>query len=68
MKLYKIKDYWWIDVTQIRSFGVPQDYPNLILIQYKDGTEDTFGIPEPFNAVDECNRLAEFIELLYTID
>ena len=65
---YKIKDHWWIDVTQIRSFGVPQDYPNSILIQYRDGTEDTFGIPEPFDAVDECKKLAEFIEHFGVID
>jgi hypothetical protein len=65
---YKIKDHWWIDVTQIRSFGVPNDCYNSISIQYKDGTEDTFGIPIPFSAVEECQKLAEFIERLDTIN
>jgi hypothetical protein len=65
---YKIKDHWWIDVTQIRSFDVPNDCYNSLRIQYKDGTEDTFGIPIPFSAVEECKRLVEFFETIKHCD
>ena len=41
---YKINQRWWVDMTQVRSFGMPKGQPRTIVIQYKDGHEDNFGV------------------------
>ena len=37
MVWYKINQRWWVDMTQVRSFGKPKDQPDTITIQYRDG-------------------------------
>ena len=55
---YKINQRWWIDMTQVRAFGKPKESPNTIIIQWKDGKEDNFGVD---NADKELIKLEEFV-------
>lgn len=59
---YKINQRWWIDMTQVRSFGMPKDHPKIITIQYKDGHEDHFGVE---NVEEEFAKLEEFIQQMF---
>ena len=59
---YKINRRWWIDLTQVRSFGMPKDQPDTIIIQYKDGKEDNFGVN---NAEEEFAKLEKFVQRMF---
>lgn len=59
---YKISQEWWIDITQVRSFGMPKDRPKTITIQYKDGYEDNFGVD---NVEEEFAKLEKFIQQMF---
>ena len=59
---YKINQRWWIDMTQVRSFGMPKDQPKTITIQYKDGHEDHFGVE---NVKEEFAKLEKFVQQMF---
>ena len=59
---YKISRRWWIDITQVRSFGMPKDQPKTITIQYKDGHEDHFGVE---NVEEEFAKLEKFVQQMF---
>ena len=59
---YKINRRWWIDITQVRSFGMPKDQPKTITIQYKDGHKDNFGVE---NVEEEFAKLEKFIQQMF---
>lgn len=59
---YKINQRWWIDMTQVRAFGKPKDSPNTIIIQWKDGKEDNFGVDD---ADKELIKLEEFVQKMF---
>ena len=59
---YKINQRWWVDLTQVRSFGIPKDQPNTITIQYKDGHEDHFDID---NVEEEFAKLEKFVQQMF---
>lgn len=59
---YKINQRWWIDMTQVRSFGMPKDQPKTITIQYKDGHEDHFGVE---NVEEEFAKLEKFVQQMF---
>ena len=59
---YKINQRWWIDMTQVRSFGIPKDQPRTITIQYKDGHEDHFGVE---NVEEEFAKLEKFVQQMF---
>lgn len=59
---YKINRRWWVDLTQVRSFGMPKDQPDTIIIQYKDGKEDNFGVN---NAEEEFAKLEKFVQQMF---
>lgn len=59
---YKISQRWWIDLTQVRSFGMPKDMPKTITIQWKDGKEDYFGVED---ADKELLKLEEFVQQMF---
>ena len=59
---YKINQRWWIDMTQVRSFGMPKDQPRTITIQYKDGHEDHFGVE---NVEEEFAKLEKFVQQMF---
>ena len=61
---YKINRRWWIDITQVRSFGMPKDQPKTITIQYKDGHEDNFGVE---NVEEEFAKLEEFVQQMFEL-
>ena len=60
---YKINQRWWVDMTQVRSFGMPKDQPKTITIQYKDGHEDHFGIDGDIDA--EFAKLEKFVQQMF---
>lgn len=60
---YKINRRWWIDITQVRSFGMPKDQPNTITIQYRDGHEDHFGVNEDIDV--EFAKLEKFVQQMF---
>ena len=60
---FKISPRCYIDVTQIREFGMPKDRPDSILITWKDGHEDYYYGVE--NQEETFNRLAEFVETIF---
>lgn len=60
---YKINQRWWIDITQVRSFGMPKESPNTITIQWKDSKEDYFVGVE--NVEEEFAKLEEFIQQMF---
>ena len=59
---YKINQRWWVDMTQVRSFGKPKESPNTIIIQWKDGKEDNFGVDD---ADKELIKLEEFVQQMF---
>lgn len=59
---FKINESWYIDLTQIREFGVPKDRPGAIMVTYKDGKEDFYGVNDPR---ETFNRLAEFVSMVF---
>lgn len=59
---YKINQRWWVDLTQVRSFGIPKDQLKTITIQYKDGHEDHFGID---NVEEEFAKLEKFVQQMF---
>lgn len=59
---YKINRRWWVDLTQVRCFGMPKDQPNTITIQYKDGKEDNFGVD---NVEEEFAKLEKFVQQMF---
>ena len=59
---YKINRRWWVDLTQVRCFGMPKDQPNTITIQYKDGKEDNFGVD---NVEEEFAKLEKFVQRMF---
>lgn len=59
---YKINRRWWVDLTQVRSFGMPKDQPKTITIQYKDGHEDNFGVE---NVEEEFAKLEKFVQRMF---
>lgn len=59
---FKINNRYYIDVTQIREFGMPKDRPDSILITWKDGHEDCYGVD---NQLETFSCLAEFVETLF---
>ena len=59
---YKINQRWWIDMTQVRAFGMPKGQPKTITIQYKDGHEDHFGID---NVEEEFVKLEKFVQQMF---
>lgn len=59
---YKISRRWWIDITQVRSFGMPKDQPKTITIQYKDGHEDHFSVE---NVEEEFAKLEKFVQQMF---
>lgn len=61
---YKINQRWWIDMTQVRSFGMPKDQPKTITIQYKDGHEDHFGVE---NVEEEFAKLEKFVQQMFEL-
>lgn len=60
---YKINCRWWIDITQVRAFGKPKESPNTIIIQWKDGHEDHFGIDGDIDA--EFAKLEKFVQQMF---
>lgn len=60
---YKINRRWWVDLTQVRCFGMPKDQPETITIQYKDGHEDHFGIDGDIDA--EFAKLEKFVQQMF---
>ena len=60
---YKINRRWWVDMTQVRSFGMPRDMPKTITIQYKNGDEDHFGIEK--NVEEEFAKLEKFVQQMF---
>lgn len=63
MVWYKINQRWWVDMTQVRSFGKPKDQPDTITIQYRDGHEDHFGVNG--NVDIEFAKLEEFVQRMF---
>lgn len=59
---YKINQRWWIDMTQVRSFGIPKGMPNTIAILWKDGKEDNFGVD---NVEEEFAKLEKFVQQMF---
>ena len=59
---YKINCRWWIDMTQVRALGLPKDSSNTIVIQWKDGKEDYFGVDD---ADKELAELEKFIKQMF---
>lgn len=60
---YKINRRWWVDMTQVRAFGMPKDQPNVITIQYRDGHEDHFGVNEDIDV--EFAKLEKFVQQMF---
>ena len=60
---YKINRRWWVDMTQVRSFGMPKDQPNTITIQYRDGHEDHFGVNDDIDV--EFAKLEKFVQQMF---
>ncbi len=60
---YKINRRWWVDLTQVRSFGMPKDQPNTITIQYRDGHEDHFGVNDDIDV--EFAKLEKFVQQMF---
>lgn len=63
MVWYKINRRWWVDMTQVRSFGMPKDQPNTITIQYRDGHEDHFGVNGNIDV--EFAELEKFVQRMF---
>jgi hypothetical protein len=59
---YKINRRWWVDLTQVRCFGMPKDQPKTITIEYKDGHEDHFSVE---NTEEEFAKLEKFVQRMF---
>ena len=59
---YKINRRWWVDLTQVRCFGMPKGMPNTIAILWKDGKEDNFDVD---NVEEEFAKLETFIQQMF---
>ena len=59
---YKINQRWWIDITQIRAFGIPKDSSDTIIIQWKSGSEKFFSVDD---ANKELTKLEKFIQQMF---
>lgn len=49
-------------MTQVRSFGMPKDQPDVIAIQYKDGEESYFGVE---HVEEEFAKLEKFVQQMF---
>lgn len=58
---FKINNRYYIDITQIREFGMPSD-TDCILITFKDGHEDRYQVD---NQKETFERLARFVEAMF---
>lgn len=54
---YKINDRWWIDILQVRAFGIPMDRKECICIVFKDENKHYYAVDNPEN---ELKRFEEF--------
>lgn len=59
---YKINQRWWIDMTQVRSFGRPKDSSDTIIIQWKSGSEEYFSVDD---ANKELTKLEKFVQQMF---
>lgn len=59
---YKINQRWWIDMTQVRAFGMPKGQSKTITIEYKDGHEDLFSVD---NVEEEFVKLEKFVQQMF---
>lgn len=59
---FKINKRFWIDLTQIREFGTPIDENRTVLITFKDGTSEKYGVED---AAETMARFEEAIQKLY---
>lgn len=59
---YKINRRWWIDMTQVRAFGKSKNSSDYIIIQWKDGKEENFGVDD---ADRELIKLEEFVQRMF---
>ena len=59
---YKINQRWWIDMTQVRAFGKSKDSSDTIIIQWKSGSEEYFGVD---NADKELTKLEKFVQQMF---
>lgn len=58
---FKINNRYYIDITQIREFGMPND-ASCILITFKDGHEDRYQVDDQRETFE---RLACFVEAMF---
>lgn len=49
-------------MIQVRAFGKPKDSSNTIIIQWKDGKEDNFGVDD---ADKELIKLEKFVQQMF---
>ena len=61
---YKINRRWWVDLTQVRCFGMSEDQPKTITIEYKDGHEDHFSVD---NVEEEFAKLEKFVQQMFEL-
>ena len=59
---YKINQRWWIDMTQVRAFGKPKDSSDVIIIQWKSGSEEYFSVDD---ANKELTKLEQFVQQMF---
>ena len=57
MLWYKLNDYWWVDMAQVREFGISLDKKKIILV-YKDGHDAPYTV---VNAEKVLADLADFM-------
>ena len=58
MMWFKINKRFWVDLTQIREFGIPRNGSSSVTITFKDGTTETYGVS------DQDETLARFEEAI----
>lgn len=59
---YKINQRWWIDMTQVRAFGKSKDSSDVIIIQWKNGSEEYFSVDD---ANKELTKLEKFVQQMF---
>ena len=59
---FKINNRYYIDITQIREFGMPNGQGEAILVTWKDGHEDFYEVDDQ---EETFNRLARFVEAMF---
>jgi hypothetical protein len=62
MVWYKVNQRWWVDLTQARAFGKPRNSSDTLIIQWKDGQEEHFGVDD---ADKELIKLEEFVQRMF---